>query len=610
MGVHSLVVVSLAFFSSLTSSAPTEQHLDVRRLDDDYAPVATSCPSTALVRAAKGISSGESRYYNARKRKADAGLAAWLRKQGRFDTDSLPSVGLAASGGGYRAMLEDAGIVQAFDGRDGNSSVGGLYQGLTYESALSGGSWLLGSRAGNNWPTVSSLQKTLWEDALEKSFLLPANVLNTDQYLEISDDILDKEKAGFDTTIVDPWGRLLSYGLLYGPDGGDEVRLSNLLTYSNFTSHNVPYPIMTGLGVDDSYEGQCYPVLNSTQYEFHPYEYGSWDEDVSAFANTKFMGSNFTNGKPTHTDKCVVHYDNLGYVFGTSSNIFSAACAPLEPLFNESSPLANILQGLINATGKPTFQDLFALYNNPFYQYPPSSRVNTQPKLTIVDGGVAGQNVPIWPLIQPGRTVDVLITADISADTTDYFPNGTELHQTWLNAQAAGLTKMPYIPDVDEFIAKGLNKRAAFFGCPAQFNTNVTRTNTYKNFAHSYERSPSSLSNLATSMLNPNPRNTTILIVNLPNVPYVYPSGQSTLKIQYSKAETRGMIRNGNAIATQNGDAEWPFCLACAVKYQDGLLGLPEGCRGDWGPSVATSPANFQETLKLRSTTCPVGKPS
>lgn len=141
MGVHSLVVVvSLAFLHSLTSAAPSPLQVPERRLviDADYAPIPTSCPSTALVRPAAGIGSQESKYYAARKTKADVGLAAWLKKQGRFSTSSLPSVGLASSGGGYRALLEGAGVVQAFDARDSNSSTSGLYQGLTYEAGLSG----------------------------------------------------------------------------------------------------------------------------------------------------------------------------------------------------------------------------------------------------------------------------------------------------------------------------------------------------------------------------------------------------------------------------------------------------------------------------------------
>lgn len=142
------------------------------------------------------------------------------------------------------------------------------------------------------------------------------------------------------------------------------------------------------------------------------------------------------------------------------------------------------------------------------------------------------------PFIQPSRKADVLIVNDNSADTEDNFPNGTEIRQTYLNAQAAGLSKMPFVPPVETFISQGLDKRATFFGC------NETGTT---------------------------------FIVFLPNVAYTYQSGQPTSKVQYSIPETRGMIGNGNAVATQNGAADWSFCLACAIKNKDGIR-LPAGC--------------------------------
>lgn len=232
-------------------------------------------------------------------------------------------------------------------------------------------------------------------------------------------------------------------------------------------------------------------------------------------------------------------FANLLLLVGTSSDIFAAICEPLTPSNSSSADLSNFLQGIISSTKKPEFQDLFGIYPNPFFSYNRSTTVKNDKLITMVDGGFAGQNVPIWPFIQPARTVDVLIANDNSADTTDNFPNGTEIRQTYINAQAAGLTKMPYIPDVSEFVAKGLNKRATFFGCQ-----------------------------------EPN----TTFIIYLPNVNYTYPSNQPTSKIQYSKNETDGMIQNGNAIATQNGDAGWGLCFACGLKARDGKAKLPKGC--------------------------------
>ena len=253
------------------------------------------------------------------------------------------------------------------------------------------------------------------------------------------------------------------------------------------------------------------------------------------------MGTALTAGSPTIANDCTVHYDNLGYIFGTSSDVFNAACAVIPPsnaTTNDLSGLANVLEGLVSQVHKPVFQDLFAIYPNPFYEYSRSSRVQSTPLIAMADGGEANHNDPIWPFIQPQRAVDVTIVNDNSADTSDNFPNGTEIRQTYDSAKAAGLTKMPFIPDVATFVAQGLNKRATFFGC------NETGTT---------------------------------FIVFLPNVAYSYNSGQSTAKLEYSVAETDAMIANGVQIATQNGTAGWPFCLACAVKNKDSK-NLPAGC--------------------------------
>jgi hypothetical protein len=90
------------------------------------------------VRDATALGSEESSYITSRKQKADAALSAWLQKQGSFSTANQPIVALVSSGGGYRALLAGAGVVKAFDARDSNTSVSGLYQALTYQSGLSG----------------------------------------------------------------------------------------------------------------------------------------------------------------------------------------------------------------------------------------------------------------------------------------------------------------------------------------------------------------------------------------------------------------------------------------------------------------------------------------
>ena len=368
-------------------------------LPSAYAPVTASCPSTPLVRAASGISSPESIYATARKSVADTSLAAWLKKtDSSFPSTSLPSVGLTTSGGGYRSLLTGAGVIQGFDSRDSNIGTSGVFQGLTYQAGLSGGAWLLSSFAGNNYPTITSLKTSLWETAFQDSILDPEEFLAAAAYAEVFNDLSAKNAAGFPPTLTDPYGRLLSYQLLKGFDGGVTDRLSGIASVSNFSSHNVPYPIITSLGVQET-NGQCEPSPNGTQYELHPYEFGSWDEGVAAFTNTAYLGSSLSNGAPTKPGVCKMNYDNLGYVLGTSSNLFNEACISVN-LPGLSSSSFSGLAALLEKIHSLALRDEYAVYPNPFYQRPTSSLVASEQSLYLVDGGETLQNNPICKKIQ------------------------------------------------------------------------------------------------------------------------------------------------------------------------------------------------------------------
>ena len=77
-----------------------------------------------------------------------------------------PTIGLAFSGGGYRAMLAGAGELLALDSRATNPSVlSGILQSSNYIAGLSGGSWLVGSLASNDLIPVDQLlrEDKLWD---------------------------------------------------------------------------------------------------------------------------------------------------------------------------------------------------------------------------------------------------------------------------------------------------------------------------------------------------------------------------------------------------------------------------------------------------------------
>lgn len=77
------------------------------------------------------------------------------------NVSQLPNIGIAASGGGYRALMNGAGALAAFDSRTpgatSSGQLGGLLQSSTYLAGLSGGSWLVGSLYANNFTSIQTI---------------------------------------------------------------------------------------------------------------------------------------------------------------------------------------------------------------------------------------------------------------------------------------------------------------------------------------------------------------------------------------------------------------------------------------------------------------------
>lgn len=76
--------------------------------------------------------------------------------------------------------------------------------------------------------------------------------------------------------------------------------------------------------------------LNSTQYEFTPWEMGSYDPALSSFVDIRFLGTHLTNGKPTNSSACVTGFDQTSFVFGTSSSLFNVCICIFIPFIYDS----------------------------------------------------------------------------------------------------------------------------------------------------------------------------------------------------------------------------------------------------------------------------------
>ena len=471
------------------------------------------------------------------------------------DISNLPNIGIAASGGGWRALLNGAGALAAFDSRTNNATaaghLGGLLQASTYLAGLSGGSWLVGSMYMNNFTTVPDL---LFNNAIDSAsgFLwgfqesivagpptdsTVANIVDTTEYFTtIYGQVSDKEAEGYNTTLTDYWGRALAYQLINATDGGPAYTWSSLAQQSFFSDGNAPLPLVVA---DGRYPGEVIISLNATNYEFNPWEMGSWDPTVFGFVPMEFVGTPFENGEVPTSAECVRGFDSASYIMGTSSSLFNQIILNLNSVSGIPSALTSAFESILGRIGRNE-EDIADWTPNPFFGWNPSTNLNADDRtLTLVDGGEDLQNIPLTPLLQPVRGVDVIFAIDSSADTVSEvganWPNGTAMvasYERSLNDIANG-TAFPAVPAQNSFVNLGLNNRPTFFGCNSS-----------------------------------NTSSTTPLIVYLPNTPYTYQSNVSTFQLEYTKEQQYAIVQNGYNVATQGNstrDARWPTCVGCAI---------------------------------------------
>jgi lysophospholipase len=514
--------------------------------------------------------------------------AAYIDKH-KDNTTALPNIALAFSGGGYRALLNGAGALAAFDNRTRNSTssghLGGLLQSATYVSALSGGGWMIGSIYANNFTSVQNIQDhgedgEIWQfqNSLFKG--PPTDdiqILSTADYfsnlVNTVKSKVDSPAGEFNASITDYYGRGLSFQLINASDGAPAYTFSSIQDDQLFSGGMSPMPILVA---DERSPGDIVVSLNATVFEFNPFEMGSFDPTTYGFAPLKYIGSNFSHGELSQDQGCVAGFDNLGFVMGTSSSLFNQIFLSLGG-FDIPEILTNVISNVLAKIGKEA-NDIADYTPNPFFNYHPETNPSaSHERLTLVDGGEDLQNIPLNPVIQPMRNVDVIFAVDSSADTiapsAPNWPNGTALVATFERAETniMNKTSFPFIPGQDTFVALGLNNRPTFFGCNS---SNVTSGD-----------------------------NIPPLIVYIPNSPYTFESNTSTFgKLDYSLEDRNAMILNGYNVATQanstrEGASDWPTCVACAVlsrSMERNGEQTPEACQKCfqtycWDGSVPTT---------------------
>ncbi|KAJ5753652.1 uncharacterized protein N7511_007805 [Penicillium nucicola] len=598
--------LSAALVPGIVALAPSFNHeinsVQSRALPNapsGYTPANITCPaSKPVVRNAARLSVDEARWLQIRKKETVPALKALFAhlNMSSFDAVSyieshsstisdIPNLGIAISGGGYRALTNGAGALKALDSRTPGTTqmghLGGVLQSATYLSGLSGGGWLLGSIYVNNFTTISDLQAhhRIWkfQNTIIKG---PARKglgawHTAEYYHDLAELVSWKKEAGFNISLTDYWGRALSYQLIDAEDGGPGYTWSSIALTDDFKQGKMPLPLLVA---DGRNPGETLVGSNSTVYEINPWEFGTFDPSIFGFVPLKYLGSRFDSGKVS-SDVCVEGFDNAGFIMGTSSTLFNQFILRLNTT-DLPERLKSLLAVILQNLGENS--DDIAVYSpNPFYNYQQATiAYRHTPNLNVVDGGEDKQNLPLHPLIQPVRGVDVIFAVDSSASTKNNWPSGSPLVATYersLNSSGIGNgTAFPSIPDINTFLNLGLNTRPTFFGC----NT--------------------------ANLTGPAP-----LVVYVPNHPYTMLSNKSTFQMEYSIAERDDMIENGYNVmtmgnGTRKGYWDWSTCAGCAIlsrSFDRTRTQVPGVCRECFkkycwdGTRNSTEPGDYEPVL-------------
>ncbi|KAL9129595.1 MAG: hypothetical protein Q9217_001983 [Psora testacea] len=587
----------LIFFPTIYAAFPNAPN--------NYTPGRGDCPSTRpSVRSAGSLSRNETSWLEKRRNTTVEYMGDLLRRcnitdfdaeqyiaQHQTNASALPNIAIAASGGGYRALLNVGGAIQAFDSREINSTasghLGGLLQSATYLAGLSGGGWLVGSLYVNNFTTITDLRNgnvsSTWQfdnSIFEGPATGRIQIFDTAQYFDnIYKEVGSKKDGGFETSVTDYWGRALSYQLINATGGGPAYTWSSIQLQDSFANGASPMPVLVA---DGRAPDEKLIPSNTTIYEFNPYEFGTWDPTTFGFVPLEYLGSNFTAGSLPEGAGCVRGFDNAGFIMGTSSSLFNQFL--LNANQTDLPDVAKIFINKVLGTISNENNDIADYTPNPFYHYRNDTSTNAQSqRLTLVDGGEDLQNIPLHPLIQPDRKVDVIFAIDSSADTENYWPNGTSLVATYersLNTSAGNIangTSFPSVPDVNTFVNLGLNQKPTFFGCNSSNTSTITP-----------------------------------LIIYIPNTPYVYHSNVSTFDPTYNITERNAILQNGYEVATMgNGtvDPQWPTCVGCAIlsrSLERTETTVPDVCRQCFqrycwnGATNSTTPPPYNPAYKSR----------
>ncbi|KAG5992579.1 hypothetical protein E4U52_002689 [Claviceps spartinae] len=395
---------------------------------------------TAEVRVSSQLCDDEREFLSRRKRATRLALAKYLGlDEKEVHPDDVPTIAMCGSGGGLRALVAGTGSMIA-------AEEDGLFDCVTYTAGVSGSCWLQtllnSSIAGGNLARLVEHLKARINVHIAYAPLAFQSLVSLPTSKYLLSGLVEKLRGdpSADFGLVDIYGLLLGARLLVpkGELGVNEadLKISNQRGALKFGERPLPIYTIVRHEIPEVEGTQREPTEAEKKvikdapwfqwYEITPYEF--FCEEFGAGIPTWAMGRRFNNGKdvplPNGFHLPELRVPLLMGIFG------SAFCATLSHYYKEIKPLLLRGAGLASIDGFVSGRDDDLIKVHPIdpatipnfaYQMHgklPSTTprsIYEQEHIQLMDAGMSN-NLPIYPLLRPGRGVDILVAFDASAD--------------------------------------------------------------------------------------------------------------------------------------------------------------------------------------------------
>ena len=393
----------------------------------------------AKVRLSEELCAEEQDFRRLRRKHTAKALARYLGvPESEVHPEDVPVIALCGSGGGLRALVAGASSYLS-------AHESGLFDCVTYTAGVSGSCWLqtlyyssIGQlsheRLIHHLKQRLSIHIAYPPAALKLLNQAPTNKFLLSGYVEKLRGVPDS-----DFGLVDIYGLLLAARLMV-PRGELQVsdydlKVSNQRYYTDdghqplpiYTAvrHEIPVPVgdVPKLAKEAHFTTKHYGAFQ--RFEWTPYEF--FCEDLNAGIPTWAMGRRFEAGENVkRSNNFALPEIRVPLLLGIWGSAF---CATLSHYYKELRPV-------LKAAGFDRLDSILAQKDDDLVKVHPidpavipnfviglkdklpascPESIHDAPHLQLMDAGMSN-NLPIYPLLRPGRDVDVIVTFDASAD--------------------------------------------------------------------------------------------------------------------------------------------------------------------------------------------------